>query len=385
MNIEILEFLNIKTIVFFLALGHIVAAIMLYFDTRKHVFRYDISFMFSMAVQGSGWILIFLRDIVANILSFGLGNSLLLIGAMIEGICLLSLEIIVTIRWYSIFIFLTIFLLFVWWLPTFGNELKIFVISAGLSLFFCIPAIYLIFFSHRPSPLQKFTGTALIFYSFTTIVRGAFIYLTADYTLGSQNIFQITTLLTHAIVMLVSSTGYILIRKEFAYDDLNRLASTDDLTGVHNRRTFLENGTKELLRSKRYKYLFAFMMLDIDHFKSVNDNYGHYWGDKVLKTLATQSREALRETDLFGRLGGEEFAVILPEISLEHAVVAAERLRKELADIEVHTGQDLIRITVSIGLTMLKNDDETLVEIMKRADSALYDAKESGRNRVVQA
>ena len=174
-------------------------------------------------------------------------------------------------------------------------------------------------------------------------------------------------------------------RRKFMEEQLKRLASTDALTGVDNRRSFLEKGTQELLRSNRYTHSLAFMMMDVDHFKIVNDNYGHQAGDEVLKALASRSKEVLRATDLFGRLGGEEFGVLLPETDAENALEVADRLRRELAEMPVVTNCASIQVTVSIGVTLLERKDETLVNIMSRADSALYKAKVSGRNRVVQA
>lgn len=168
-------------------------------------------------------------------------------------------------------------------------------------------------------------------------------------------------------------------------DELKRLASTDPLTGADNRRSFLDKGAYELLRSRRYNHSFSFLMLDIDHFKSINDTFGHYTGDLVLKELVSESKKVLRATDLFGRLGGEEFAVILPETDAETAVKAGERLRNELSNVRVESDQGPVSFTVSIGLAMREGDTDTLVNIMGRADAALYKAKDAGRNRLVRA
>ena len=167
-------------------------------------------------------------------------------------------------------------------------------------------------------------------------------------------------------------------------DELKELASTDPLTGADNRRSFLDKGALELLRSRRYKRPFSFLMLDVDHFKKVNDNYGHHLGDEVLKALVSRCKKILRITDLFGRLGGEEFAVILPETDSETALEVGERLRAELSLVRVESDQGSIQFTVSIGLSMREDEADTLTAIMGRADSALYKAKELGRNRVIR-
>jgi len=167
-------------------------------------------------------------------------------------------------------------------------------------------------------------------------------------------------------------------------DELKRLASTDPLTGADNRRSFLEKGAYELLRSRRYNHSLSFLMMDVDHFKTINDTYGHSTGDEVLRTFVLKSLKILRKTDIFGRIGGEEFAVILPETDRELALNIGERLRQKLSEIIVESDLGKVKFTVSIGLTMFEDESDTLVAIMGRADSALYKAKEAGRNRLVK-
>ncbi|MCP4340850.1 MAG: PAS domain S-box protein [Desulfobulbaceae bacterium] len=165
--------------------------------------------------------------------------------------------------------------------------------------------------------------------------------------------------------------------------ELKRLASTDPLTGADNRRGFLEKGAYELRRAKRYNHPFSFLMMDVDHFKAVNDTYGHQFGDQVLKQLVSKSYNVIRDTDILGRLGGEEFAVILPETNTDTALIVGKRLNQELAKIQIKSDQGGIRFTVSIGFAMFEKDVDTVETIMARADSALYKAKMAGRNRLV--
>lgn len=172
--------------------------------------------------------------------------------------------------------------------------------------------------------------------------------------------------------------------RKFMEDELKRLAATDPLTGADNRRSFLEKASYELLRSQRYKHPFALLMLDVDHFKSVNDTHGHKWGDQVLKTIVAKSVKTLRDTDLFGRIGGEEFAIILPETDTQAAIEVSERLRQTLSQIKISTDRGAIQITVSIGLAIIESRDDTLDTIMGRADAALYEAKQAGRNKLVR-
>lgn len=173
----------------------------------------------------------------------------------------------------------------------------------------------------------------------------------------------------------------ITLRKE-AEAEVARLASTDPLTGVANRRRFLEQLDLELDRGRRFGDPATLLMLDVDHFKRVNDTHGHAAGDAVLRHLTELSRRSLRRIDLLGRLGGEEFAVLLPGTAREGAALLAERLRRQVAETPAHDGKGTIRVTVSIGLTEFGPDDAAPDTVLARADAALYRAKQAGRNRV---
>lgn len=169
-------------------------------------------------------------------------------------------------------------------------------------------------------------------------------------------------------------------------DELRRLATTDPLTGVNNRRRYTEMSERELTRCIRYKHPLCVLMLDADHFKAINDTYGHEAGDRVLIAFADACTNELRDVDVLGRFGGEEFTITLPETSIEIAMDVAERLRQLLSEVVVtlDDGND-VTFSVSIGISELLGSDETLSDILNRADSALYKAKEGGRNQVVSA
>ena len=167
--------------------------------------------------------------------------------------------------------------------------------------------------------------------------------------------------------------------------ELERLASTDPLTGVHNRRSFMAFATKEFLRSRRYSHIFSAIQMDIDHFKKINDTHGHAAGDEVLKAFTANCLEVLRESDVLGRIGGEEFSIILPETDLAGALIVAERFRQTIADLKVYVDEQIVHFTVSIGVTNLRQDDTGIEAVLRRADEALYLAKTGGRNKVVSA
>jgi len=164
---------------------------------------------------------------------------------------------------------------------------------------------------------------------------------------------------------------------------LEQLAQTDFLTGLANRRHFMSLAEQELSRTTRYGGPLSVLMMDLDHFKNVNDTYGHKTGDMVLQRMATLCRKALRDIDAIGRMGGEEFAVVLAQTDRERALEVAERLRKAIFDAEVPLEQGVpLHFTVSIGLATLTNADTNFDTLLSQADQALYDAKQTGRNRV---
>ena len=168
--------------------------------------------------------------------------------------------------------------------------------------------------------------------------------------------------------------------------ELTRLARFDELTGLYNRRYLLDRLTQEMLRAQRYSSPLCIMMIDLDHFKRVNDTYGHIMGDTVLTTAAEIIRQTVRTTDIPGRYGGEELCVVLTETNLEGAYLTAERLRQGLAAVDFPASEaENFRVTCSIGLAQYGPHMPDVVTLLNTADRALYQAKGAGRNRVIVA
>jgi diguanylate cyclase (GGDEF)-like protein len=164
--------------------------------------------------------------------------------------------------------------------------------------------------------------------------------------------------------------------------DLRELANHDSLTGISNRRYFIEMANQELALTKRRLTPLSIAVLDVDHFKQINDLNGHAVGDEVLKSLCRGVHNLLRETDIFARIGGEEFAVLLPDTRLDVARELAERLRQSIEESKFSLNNGEINYTVSIGVAMLKSTDTCIDDFLMRADGAMYKAKQNGRNRV---
>lgn len=168
-----------------------------------------------------------------------------------------------------------------------------------------------------------------------------------------------------------------------ALTTVQQLATTDMLTGLMNRRMMAEVLEREIRQSQRHDTPMCVALIDIDHFKQVNDRHGHAAGDEVLKALAALGRKDLRQVDLLARWGGEEFLLLLPRVPLTDALVALDRLRLQAQQLAV-PGNPAVRISVSAGVAQL-HEDETLDALLDRADAALYEAKRTGRNRCVAA
>lgn len=162
---------------------------------------------------------------------------------------------------------------------------------------------------------------------------------------------------------------------------LDKMAVTDSLTGLFNHRFIIERLGQEIAEAKRYDFNLSVIMFDIDYFKTVNDNYGHQMGDKVLFEISETIKDQLRKVDIVGRYGGEEFLVICPHTDLEGILITAERIRKKIGTLTF--GEENMNVTISGGVGTLK--DEDVSELIRRTDELLYQAKENGRNRIEHA
>ena len=182
------------------------------------------------------------------------------------------------------------------------------------------------------------------------------------------------------VINIVFSDISLLKRKEY---ELFILSTTDSLTGAYNRRYFMDAAAREFRKFQRYNTQLSLMVMDIDLFKHVNDTFGHAVGDDAIKAFVTAALGDLREEDVLGRMGGEEFAVLLPQTGLESAKLIAERLRLRVASLAIAANDSYARFTVSIGISQATAGDSSIEAGLNRADRALYRAKAAGRNQVM--
>jgi len=182
----------------------------------------------------------------------------------------------------------------------------------------------------------------------------------------------------------VFSTQFSLeLKKVNLYEQIEELATTDSLTGLYVRRKILESTREELERAARHKMSLAFIMLDIDYFKNCNDKYGHLAGDYVLKEIARILNTNLREIDLVGRYGGEEFSIILPDTNLDEARIVSQRILEAVRNYSFKAYGEEFKVTVSSGVAVFPEDGDTPLKLIDNADRALYAAKNRGRNRSI--
>jgi diguanylate cyclase (GGDEF)-like protein len=192
---------------------------------------------------------------------------------------------------------------------------------------------------------------------------------------------------TNYLVVLVLPPLLVLHRAVLV-KQLEELAVTDQKTGLLNATAWHEGAKNELSRAARYKDTFGVLMVDLDHFKRVNDTYGHLAGDEVLKAIARLLKDEIRDYDSAGRFGGEEFAVLVPSSTADQVVATAERLRQRVTELVIvaptENGETVISgLSASIGVAIFPNSGTTLEQLMLTADSAVYTAKSNGRNQVV--
>lgn len=185
-----------------------------------------------------------------------------------------------------------------------------------------------------------------------------------------------------SLLEMLASLAAVIIDNAREFEKVQNLAYLDELSGLMNRRQLFQKGEIELKRSRRLNYPLIAIMIDIDHFKQVNDSYGHAIGDQVMKGVIDRCCSNIRIYDIFGRYGGEEFVLMLPATDIDGGIQMAERLRNSVAEHPIHTDQGPISITISLGVAQATDDINTVAGLFDRADTALYSAKNAGRNCV---
>ena len=339
-----------------------------------------------------GFLFIALRNIIPNIFSIVLANVLLSSAALCfwEGTrCFHGKEV------RKIFIILLIagYTVFQSYFTFVHNDIGVRIITYSLLTAVIYGAIALELFRNVPTVLRFsswFTGSLFALYGIFMVFRGLLTELLPPlHDLLEPNMLQAMTFLLAIFFGIAWTFGFVMLNSERleadlrrAQDKLQKMATTDFLTGIANSRHFSETGAHEVQRARRYKRPLALLMIDLDHFKKLNDKYGHAIGDKILVAFAGICKKCLRKADIFGRLGGEEFAILLPETDINGGSKFAERLRVIVEKSKIKVESKPFHITVSIGVTELQPDDDQIDAALRRADDTMYEAKKRGRNQV---
>ncbi len=347
------------------------------------------------AASTVGFLLFALRGIIPDILTIVLANVLVLSTAA------LYLEGTRRFRGVSgrkiLSIFLVIFFAVSLSYYTYVDNdagVRIVILSLFVALFYALVAWELL--GNAPSDLRFsywLTGSLFAMYSLFMATR-AFLAVLAPgpHDIYAPNLMHTFTFLLPLLLGIAWTFGFVMLNSErlevdlkSAQVELQRSATTDYLTGISNNRCFFLQGEREIQRARRYGRPFALLLFDIDNFKEINDSHGHAAGDQVLVAVASRCRNLLREIDIFGRVGGDEFAILMPETDLGGGRTTAERLRSAVAEAGIESGAALHHVTISIGVSELASDDRLIEETLKRADDAMYEAKRRGRNAIMTA
>ena len=258
--------------------------------------------------------------------------------------------------------------------------LPAFVFTTIMALFSGAIALTLLWPRQDGSFLLKIIGASNAVF-FVCMCMRAWVGLAGDQAALLTGAVQTFTYLAGYMILIVNGFGFVLLCKEKDDAEMTRLATIDSLTGMANRRAFFERTDSARMLAARQGHPISLMMLDLDHFKRINDHYGHAAGDAALRVFADAAQQALREPDIMGRLGGEEFAIALPGTDLAGAVQAGERLRMAVRAAELPLCGPDYMITVSIGVVAI-DPEEHINAALARADHALYVAKSAGRDRI---
>jgi diguanylate cyclase (GGDEF)-like protein len=186
----------------------------------------------------------------------------------------------------------------------------------------------------------------------------------------------------HQMLEMLAAHAAIAIDNAHLFAQVQHLAITDSLTNVYNRRYFFEIANNEFSRSLRYRKPLSIIMIDLDNYKEVNDQYGHIIGDNALKVISKTFADNIRQTDILGRYGGDEFCILLPETNITQAAELAERLKTLTKELIIHIDQATFSITISAGVSCSDISTKDFSELLLSADIALYQAKKNGRNQI---
>jgi diguanylate cyclase (GGDEF)-like protein len=380
--------MDINTMVLALAMGNLSLCAALFFfeyDSKKSLAL--TTWTIAKQCQAVAWLILFLRGsgIVPDAVSIPLGYSILFVGIALDAGAMweaadrpFGRRTMLMLLGPAIAIYIGCYLV---------DEPAVRVLVGSLMLcgLYLASAAAMSQRWRSASMLRRFLVVTISLLALVVAARGVLMVAMPDgWGWMSNNLSLLLSSGALFLLMMLGSFGYLLLSREQLQAELARVAVVDMLTDVPNRRGFFNALTPWMSLARRPGTPTSLIVFDLDHFKRVNDSYGHPVGDSVMRSIVDVCKKQLRDSDQLGRLGGAEYAVLLPRTNLAEAAMVAERIRSALADTPVKSERAVITVTASLGVTVIRPDDST-VSLFKRADEALQTAKMAGRNKVVEA
>lgn len=379
--------MDIKTLVLALALGNLSLCAALFFGQYEQK-KSSVLSVWSVAkqCQALAWMLVYLRGIVPDLLSILLANGLLFAGVALDAGVFLQASgrsgwrrLIWPLLVLAIAAFLACYLVDV------APALRLAAGALIVALFALIGVGALALGWSGAAMLQRFLVVVMGALALLIGARGVvLVLLPGGWGWLSPALLQVAGFVALYLMMLSNGFGYLLLARERLRAQMAQLEVQDSVTGVPNRRGFFNALAPWMALARRPGMPTALIVLNLDHFKRVNDSYGHQVGDMLLKNVVDLCQNQLRDSDLIGRLGGAEFAIQLPRTALADALLVAERMRAAIAVMPLKTERAVLNLTASLGVAVIRADD-SVVTLFQRADEALQTAKRDGHNRVAAA
>lgn len=378
--------LDVKTLMEVLFLGNLVsvALILAYTWCGSAGTRVGKHYLPAKLFQAMSYFLLMSRGTMPDFYSVNLGNTLLLFGFYLE-----SLAMLVIIQEFGtlgkcltgmLIACVVAFNIIEFARP--DSSIRVAVSSVCVFSIMVVPNLLLIF-SRNTTSFKRWAGIFYLGFLVFLLPR-AYYAATTEMGILTNSLIQTLTFLSLVMLLIFSLPAYLLLMKEDSDKVIQEMATTDYLTGLSNRYSFLEAAERAFRRHRVDGKYVSVIFFDIDYFKSINDTYGHAFGDTVLVALGKVVRESLRPTDLSCRYGGEEFVIFLPDATMLTAVKVSERIRMEMKNLRFKEQPDF-HFTVSVGVTDgIPGKDDSLDLYISQADAALYTAKKSGRDQIVE-